>query len=106
MKKERQIANHKRRAKRSLKSRQRHKRYLKTKWHEKNRETKIKREIRKMKPPKNRWHPKMVWDKFKRWYCRWILCSIGRHLWVKQSGLPGTPKYWCSRCNKQSKITW
>lgn len=35
-----------------------------------------------------------------------LLCFVGLHVMVLQSGLPGTPKYWCRRCEKLSKELW
>lgn len=35
-----------------------------------------------------------------------IYCLSGFHAMVLQSGLPGTPKYWCRRCGKLSKELW
>lgn len=35
-----------------------------------------------------------------------ILCKIGAHQWVLQSGVEGTPKYLCRRCLKGSKKKW
>lgn len=35
-----------------------------------------------------------------------VLCLIGSHSMVLQSGLQGTSKYWCRRCDKLSKELW
>lgn len=37
---------------------------------------------------------------------RKLLCFLGIHDWKLQSGLPGTPKYWCGECKKISKELW
>ena len=35
-----------------------------------------------------------------------IFCKLGFHVWVEHSGLPGTAKYYCSRCTGFSKELW
>lgn len=35
-----------------------------------------------------------------------VACVVGKHGWTKQSGLPGTAKYICRRCDKLNKELW
>lgn len=39
-------------------------------------------------------------------FARKAFCFFGFHSWALQSGLPGTSKYLCRRCLKNSKEVW
>ena len=111
MNKEKLLRNQKTQKMRGLYERQRRIEFLKKK-------TVIKRSLRKLKGVRVKTEPTNIKQK---WTLRkivrvaifkiivlWkrILCIFGIHAWTLQSGLPGTPKYMCRRCMKQSKRLW